>query len=232
MDEFTERLREIDREKLRQYLCSLTAPCYESQLFRVAFPEVEISLADTLTLYQNHFLLFHVLYQLQDEFYNEGKYLFIHFMRTMLVPYPEKDGCRFYDENLGLFCQTTCSAGQEYCEFHAGLIGDTALEELSLRYFYLDKQNFHKLNAETATAFINGTWEILAHYDEYKRSFEILGLPETSDLRMIKKRFKHLAKEYHPDRGAQSNEKFHEINNAYQLLSHIHALMSTVTTQE
>lgn len=227
MDEFSRRVREIDQEKLKRYLETLPSPCYESQLLGVVFPEMEISSADTLTLYQNHFLLFHVLYRLQDVFYQEGKYLFIHFMRTMLVPYPEDGYCRFYEEHLGRFCRTMCPAGQSYCQFHANQVGDTALEELSLRYFYLDKENYYKLDEDTATAFINGTWEILTHYDNYTKSFQVLGLPETADLRMIKKRFRELAKKYHPDRGAQSDHKFHEINNAYQLLMHIHSMMST-----
>jgi hypothetical protein len=227
VDEFSKRVGEIDQEKLKHYLGTLQSPCYESQLLRIAFPEMEISSSEPLTLYQNHFLLFHVLYRLQDEFYQEEKYLFIHFMRTMVVPYPEDSFCRFYEELLGRFCQAACPAGHQYCEFHANQLGDTALNELSLRYFYLDQENFYKLDEETATAFINGTWEILTHYGKYQKSFKILGLPETADLRMIKKRFRQLAKEYHPDRGAQSNHKFHEINNAYQLLMHIHSMMST-----
>lgn len=231
MDEFTRRLREIDQGKLREYLDSLHAPCYESSLLRIAFPQMDIARSDALTLYQNHFLLFHTLYCLQDEFYKEGRYLFVHFMRTILVPYPEEGQCRFFIEDFGRFCKASCP-GQCYCDFHANMLGDTALEELSIKYFYLDPQNFYRLNEDTATAFINGTWEILSHYEEYKRSFEILGLPETSDLPMIKKKFRRLAKQYHPDRGAQSREKFHEINNAYQLLLHIHSMMIGLRTSK
>ncbi len=227
MDEFTKRLNEIDQERLKHYLYALQSPCYESSLLHIIFPEMDIAHTDTLTLYQNHFLLFHVLYRLQDEFAREGKYLFVHFMRTMLVPYPEKGQCRFFEEDLGQFCKAACDRDQNYCQFHATMLGDTALEELSIKYFYLDTRNFYKLDKETAEAFMQGTWEILTHYDAYKKSFEILGLPETSDFKLIKKKFKHLAKQYHPDCGAQSQEKFQEINNAYQLLSHFHAVMMT-----
>lgn len=230
MDDFTRRLREIDQSQLKQFLLALHAPCYESELLRIAFPAMDISRADSLTLYQNHFLLFHALYRLQEEFYRDGKYLFIHFMRTIVAPYPDVGQCRYFEEYLGRFCQSVCPAGQVYCEFHAQLVGDAALEELSLRYFYLDPQNFYKLDAQTATNFINGTWEILTHYDAYQKSFAILGIAETSDLKQIKKRFKQLAKQYHPDRGGASHEKFHEINNAYQLLLHIHAVMSSAPT--
>jgi len=230
VDEFTKRLGEIDREKIKKYLCSLQAPCYESSLWNIAFPGEDISHTDTLMLYQNHFLLFHLLYRLQDEFYKEGKYLFVHFMRTILVPYPENGQCRFFEDMPGYFCKAACRPDQSYCNFHTNILGDTALEELSIKYFYLDKQNFYKLDEETAKAFINGTWEILTHYKEYKKSFEILGIPKTSDLKFIKKRFRRLAKQYHPDHGAQSREKFQEINNAYQLLLQIHSIIMTFKT--
>lgn len=218
MDEFTERVHLIDREQLKSYLHSLQSPCYESQLLKLVFPEMDISYAHPLTLYQNHFLLFHVLYQLQDNFSRKGKYLFIHFMRTMVIPYPKSGKCRFFNEHLGLFCNTPCDAGKHSCALHLQQIGETALEELSIKHFYADKTNFYKLDEETAVAFINGTWEIITHYETYQNCFHVLGISETSDITLIKKAFKQLAKQYHPDRGAQSHEKFSEINNAYQFL--------------
>ncbi len=227
-DEFNVRVQAIDQAALKAYLRAQREPCYESQLLGVAFPELDISHADTLTLYQSHFLLFHVLYRLQDEFYQERQYLFIHFMRTMLAAYPETGRCRFFEELLGRFCESDCAHDADYCAHHRAQIGDTALEDLSLRYFYLDIRNFYKLNERTATAFVNGTWEILTHYEDYRRSFRILDLPESADMPMIKKRFRKLAKQYHPDAGAASNERFHDINNAYQLLLHIHGMLRTI----
>ncbi len=218
MDEFTKRLRLIDRVQLNIYLDSLQSPCYESQLLKLVFPEMDISYARPLTLYQNHFLLFHVLYQLQDEFSHAGKYLFVHFMRTIVIPYPDPERCRFFNEHLGLFCNTLCETGKNYCAFHGQQLGETALEQLSVKYFYADKANFYKLDEETAEAFINGTWEIVTHYETYQQCFHVLGISETADIMRIKKAFKDLAKQYHPDRGSRSHEKFSEINNAYQFL--------------
>jgi hypothetical protein len=229
-EEFRQRVEAIDRARLKVYLQALTSPCFESELLRVAFPHLDIAAADALSLYQHHFLLFHLLYQVQDEFFQEGQYLFVHFMRTMLVPYPEPGACRFFEERLGHFCRAACQPGQEYCDLHHAMLGDSALEALSIKYFYLDPHNFYRLDADTAQAFIEGSWEILTHYDEYQKSFDILGLPQTADLRMVKKRFKRLAKVYHPDRGAPSNEKFHEINNAYRLVVQIHSVMQGLNT--
>ncbi len=218
MTEFITRLRSIDQKRLKQYLRSLHAPCYESQLFRIAFPDIEISLAAPLSLYQHHFVLFHLLYQLQDEFYQERLYLFVHFMRTILRPYPASGQCQFFDENLTLFCQTPCFPGKTFCAVHEKIVGETALEELSVKYFYLDQRNFEKLDENTAAAFINGTWEIVAHYDTYRHSFKVLGLSETADIALIKKAFKRLARQYHPDYTGRPHDQFIEVNNAYQFL--------------
>ncbi len=223
MNEFATRLEEIDREKLKEHLLTLESPCYESELFRIAFPQNDISSIDSLALYQNHFLLFHVLYKLQEDFYREGKYLFVHFMRTFLVDYPEKGDCRFYDEYTGRFCMAACPHEKGYCDFHLKKIGELEIEELSTRYFYLDSQNFERLDRETAEAFITGAWETLKYYDEYKKSFDVLGLSETADINMIKRRFRTLAKKYHPDLGEKSHEKFNEINRAYQLLVRLYS---------
>jgi len=218
MDEFTGRLELTDKEKIRDYLLSLKSPCYESTLLRIIFPEMNILNENPLKLYQNHFILFHLLYRLQDEFYKENKYLFVHFMRIFLLDYPEPGKCRFYEELSGRFCNVPCNLNKNYCDFHFKKLGDTELEMLSVKYFYLDAENFYNLDEESAAAFIKGTWELLSNYKSYQKSFEILGIPETSDIWIIKKRFRILAGKYHPDHGATSHMKFNEINNAYRLL--------------
>ena len=50
--------------------------------------------------------------------------------------------------------------------------------------------------------------------------FEILGIPEDSSSELIKKRYKELAKIYHPDKNQVSNpEIFMRIKDAYEILS-------------
>ncbi len=218
MNDFAARFSLLDKEILKKFLLSLESPCYESTLLKIVFPDMDILNAHPLTLYQNHFLLFHLLYILQNDFYEENKYLFVHFMRTFLIQYPEEGVCRFYEENLARFCCAGCSQSKNYCDFHHKMIGNNELEELSVKYFYLDNQNFYNLDEETAVSFINGTWEILRNYKSFKKSYEILGIPETSDISLIKRKFRILAKQYHPDLGEKSHDKFNEINRAYQLL--------------
>ncbi|HPO49114.1 MAG TPA: DnaJ domain-containing protein [Spirochaetota bacterium] len=215
--DFEQRLEGLNKEKIRSFLTSLKSPCYESELMKVAFENIDILKTDSLALYQNHFLLFYALYKLQDEYYKEDKYLHIHFMRTFLVDYPSSGYCRFYDEHSGSFCRSATSENPYYCDFHYEKVnGD--LEGLSIKYFYFDIDNFYKLDKEKADAFINGAWEIFSNYDEYKKSLSVLELTETANLEAVKKQFKTLAKKYHPDLGETNHKKFNEINQAYRLL--------------
>ncbi|KAL9643380.1 hypothetical protein ABK040_014833 [Willaertia magna] len=53
-----------------------------------------------------------------------------------------------------------------------------------------------------------------------KDPYKILGVPKTATKEEIKKKFKELAKKYHPDinKAADAKEKFAELNGAYQIL--------------
>ncbi|HTL59227.1 MAG TPA: J domain-containing protein [Candidatus Limnocylindrales bacterium] len=56
---------------------------------------------------------------------------------------------------------------------------------------------------------------------QYKDYYEILGVPRTASEAEIKKAFRKLAREYHPDvakNKKQAEEKFKEVNEAYEVL--------------
>src|SRR5580658_5176699 len=57
---------------------------------------------------------------------------------------------------------------------------------------------------------------------QYKDYYEILGVPRTAKDANIKKSFRKLARQYHPDVAKDkkhAEEKFKEINEAYEVLS-------------
>lgn len=52
-----------------------------------------------------------------------------------------------------------------------------------------------------------------------KDFYRVLGVPENASQEEIKKAYRRLAHQHHPDRAGGSEEKFKEINTAYQILS-------------
>src|SRR6266853_265328 len=57
---------------------------------------------------------------------------------------------------------------------------------------------------------------------QFKDYYEVLGVPRTASDDEIKKAFRKLAREYHPDvakNKKQAEEKFKELNEAYEVLS-------------
>jgi len=56
---------------------------------------------------------------------------------------------------------------------------------------------------------------------EYKDYYQILGVPKDADAQTIKKAFRKLARQYHPDMNASpdAEKRFKEINEAYEVLS-------------
>ena len=211
----------IDRLNLEQTLRHLSAPCFESELLSAAFQKFGIMQASALELYQHHFLLFHMLYVLQNEFRQEGRYLHIHFMRTMLLSYPCADECRHYLADPGVFCKEPVIAGRELCHHHLEIVGEHALEHLSERWFYLDESNFFSFDAESAEAFINGAWQLLKNSGEFDQSLAALELPRSPTLPMVRQAFRRLAKKFHPDVGGDDKDKFFRINRAYRFLMQV-----------
>jgi DnaJ-class molecular chaperone len=62
-------------------------------------------------------------------------------------------------------------------------------------------------------------WDMPVQYKDY---YEILGVPRTASEAEIKKAFRKLAREFHPDvakNKKQAEERFKEINEAYEVLS-------------
>ena len=59
----------------------------------------------------------------------------------------------------------------------------------------------------------------ISKFDAQKNYYKILGVGEKVSNQEVKKAFRKLAKQHHPDSENGNEEKFKEINEAYQVLS-------------
>jgi hypothetical protein len=172
-----------------------------------------------LELFRHHFVLYHQLFNLKDLFYAQHKYLHIHFMNTVLVDFPDIGQCRHYFAAAGQFCKAVAgNAQRNLCDFHAQKIPECMLDNLSERYFYFDVANFFAISQENAESFVAGAWQLLVNHQDMLNCYKILGLPENSDLKLVKKHFRCLAKKFHPDLNPRYSKDFSEINDAYRKL--------------
>ncbi|MCR4336093.1 MAG: J domain-containing protein [archaeon] len=72
---------------------------------------------------------------------------------------------------------------------------------------------------KTITEFVHEFQEDIAVDDERKDAREFLGLEhDNHDLEIIDKKYKELAKEFHPDTPNGSTEKFKKLNHAHKIL--------------
>jgi len=216
--EFVELMSRLRMTELASFLENQREPVWESELMRIALPEADLVRGTPLEMYRWHFALFHALYLLAPEFSRRRLYLHIHFMRTCVKEYPEPSLCQYFSDELVDFCGASCNEAQQWCDFHARRIDETAVDWLSDRYFYLDTANFMALNAENAEKFMVGAWSLLQNHADYLQCLKVLGLPEGVSVDILKKRFRHLAKTLHPDISSAHHEEFAHINSAYRRL--------------
>lgn len=142
------------------------------------YPELypKPDLRDPLLLFQHHFVLMHVLYRLQDEWYQAGEgVLDINALRIQLRPLKEGGG-----QHLSV--------------------------DASLKDYYLDWSNLSRENPESVQSLLDGFWKRLLGERKSPEALRQLGLDEKADLAKIKSRYRRLASEHHPDKGGDPEE--------------------------
>lgn len=143
--------------------------------------------ADELTLFQCHFILFHLLYRLRDDLWKNGEGdLAIHCLKIELRPLLADNG--------------QLPAAHD-----------------PLRDYYLDLANLESTGKQEVLAMLDTFWLRFARLDRRAEALAALGLADPVDDAEIKRRYRELAMEHHPDRGGEM-EKLQEINAAMGLL--------------
>lgn len=142
------------------------------------YPELypKPDLRDPLLLFQHHFILMHVLYRLQDEWYQAGDgVLDINALNIQFHPLRDRGG-----QHLSV--------------------------DLSLKDYYLDWRNLTQESPESVQSLIDGFWKRLLGEQKSPAALRELGLDENADQATIKSRYRQLASEHHPDKGGDPDE--------------------------
>lgn len=128
---------------------------------------------DELTLFQCHFILFHHLYRLRDELWNERQGdLAIHCLKIALRPY--RDGT-----------------------------SDMPVNPDPLRAYYLDLAHLEKTGKQEVMEMLETFWLRFSRQSQRAEALAALGLADPVDDSEIKRRYRELAMKHHPDRGGE-----------------------------
>lgn len=133
------------------------------------FPKPD--LGDPLLLFQHHFVLMHLLYRLQDDWWQTNRCLLdIGPLRIAIRPIGEGDSQQL--------SSTT-----------------------SLRNYYLDGNNLNRETSASVQDLLDGFWKRLLGEEQRPQALAELGLDDNADQSTIRTRYRQLASEHHPDKG-------------------------------
>lgn len=145
-------------------------------------------LSDELNLFRTHFLVFNALYRLRE---------------------------RLWQEQLAhLSIDPLC------IRLHDFIAAEAALAERDpLRDYYLDLDNLRDTRAQDVQRLLDDFWTRLRGGDEKRAALQLFELDDTPpvDLARLKRRYRQLASQHHPDRGGDT-ERLQSINLAMEIL--------------
>ena len=153
--------------------------------------QTEAPVSADMALFQQHFVLYHLLYRLQQEWLAQQQgYLHIPLARIQLQPHQDS------------------SLSEDDC---------------SRRDYYLNWQHFYAMTEQMLDEQLSAFWQQVAGRSQpgtrlsYSQAIAILGLPERFSIHELKRAYRSLALQQHPDRGGSERE-FILLTEAYQLL--------------
>lgn len=184
----------------------------ETDLLRAFFPNDDLFIAGAdLELFQKHFLLYRRLWIFDDELrQTTGERLWIRSIRSTLLSPPPAGRCGHLDTDTGRYCLLPLMPD---CELHRG----QAPEVDSMKSYYLDWRNFEGMTTETLGLLMEGFFRWMGKAGAVRAALETLGLPEKTNHRAAKARWRQLSLEHHPDRGGDA-QRFQELSAAWTVL--------------
>lgn len=146
----------------------------------------------SLGLFQAHFLTRNALYSMREELLELGYLLCIGSIQIRLL-----------------------SASGEVSETGELVAGDVASPALA--EFYLNWENFQQATEDSVDDLLQVFWTRYMSIDEASDALSVLGLEAGTSYDEIRRRYKRLVMEQHPDRGG-SSERVAALNHAMDVL--------------
>lgn len=192
------------KRAISDILLTQVEPLSEFELIRILQNEPyellsERALRGSLSLFQTHFLVFHCLYLLRDQWRDEGL-------------------CELRIEPLAIACEKPSTNG------NAGS-SRTLSKSDPLRDYYLDLSHFESTTTAKVDALLNGFWRemgLSGHAvtaDERSQAMltmQLEAMPENQS--QLKRQFRQQVHLKHPDKGG-SAEAMQALQQAYQTLT-------------
>lgn len=159
------------------------------------------SLAEPLRLFQTHFLLFHCLYRLREQWLkNNIGILNISALQIIKVPMPK------VPSNPDLL--STSKLNLEQAD--------------PLAQYYLDNTHLTSTTSEDVDALLSGFWKKISMplaTEPLEDALSVMNLEPPITLKDLKVQYRRLAQQHHPDKGGDS-EHFKNICRAYHQLKY------------
>ena len=153
--------------------------------------QTDISVSADMALFQQHFILYHLLYRIQQDWHDTGAgYLHIALAKVQLLPQaamPELN------------------------------------EDSERRAYYLNWQHFYTMTEQMLDQHLAAFWRYISDGAvtptelDMVEALSVLQLPDNFSLLQLKKAYRSLALQQHPDRGG-SEQQFIVLTEAYQQL--------------
>ncbi|MAD46812.1 MAG: molecular chaperone DnaJ [Oceanospirillaceae bacterium] len=152
------------------------------------------ALSDPLTLFRSHFILMHCLYRLRRQWHEQQKGgLEISALAIYRTPYRPP-------------CHTPDTANTDRAPAHHD----------SLAAYYLDLSQLNT-GREDVESLLRSFWQSMLLPDTQHQDLELLELEEPVDAQQIRRQYRRLAMQHHPDRGGDQ-DYFCRLQAAFQRL--------------
>jgi hypothetical protein len=207
---------QFEPHKIFDFLVSQNKPIMEIDVLRFAtggrrMPESREQ------LFELHFSLYHTLYRIKLEAGVRGYYLNLDPMRIRLIHVPGPSSCHFYSADAGSFCLRKADDG-DVCALHARHAAGSMEPAFDpLFEFYSNEENISFGKSGILEKLMKGVVIYALRKGEIQRALDFFGLSRPN-LGTIKKRYRTLARNYHPDLNGGNETMMKELNHSYQIL--------------